>query len=142
METTPLVAVGTRLDRRSGLIEGQREGHLGSILKGQHEENTHVGIAALVVPHLGAKGSHPGREIAMNHVTLILQDIGHEFVLLVETDGPVFIHAPVGGKVELTVVGEELVAVDIPVSDGKREAATRHEVEVCVHLGESLAHHG
>jgi hypothetical protein len=57
----------------------------------------------------------------MDHVTLVLPNVGEKLVLLVNADTPIIVDAQIRIEINLAIVSKERVVIDILVADTKRE---------------------
>ena len=117
-----LVGAGTRFDRAGRRVKRDWQSHLWGVLERENKKHAEVRLAlTLAFTHLRSEGGDPTRKVAMDHVTLVLPNVGEKLVLLVNADTPIIVDAQIRIEINLAIVSKERVVIDILVADTKRE---------------------
>ena len=116
-------------------IKIQVKAKLRERFQGEGQENSVFFLAAGVITHDRTEGSDPVRQIAVDRVSLFLEESDCALVLFLKSKSPVVIESLITSNNKKAAVVEERIVVEITVSKIKLKIRKRLNGESSVDLG-------
>src|SRR5438477_4487730 len=103
-----------------------------------HGKQEAVFFHAGVVTYHAAKGGNPARQIAVNRISLLLENARRPLILLLSADAPIVIETVISPNDKQAAVVEEGIVVQIAMANGHLQIGHRLNSSECIHFRKAL----
>src|SRR6266480_4576564 len=85
-----------------------------------------------VVTYHAAKRGNPARQIAVNRISLLLENARRPLILLLNADAPIVIETIISPNDKQAAIVEERVPIQIPMANGQLQIGYRLDSRECI----------